>query len=89
MRLLHLPAPSRCQNTNSNLCIGTGGSASFSLLSQANCSGASSQSFTLQPAPVSGYYYLVNTASQLCWDFQNGSSLPGLFSSNILYCASA
>jgi hypothetical protein len=47
------------------------------LLSQASCSGASSQSFTLQPAPVSGYYYLVNTASQLCWDFQNGSSAPG------------
>ncbi len=65
------------QNTNSNLCIGTGGSASFSLLSQASCSGASSQSFSLQPAPVSGYYYLVNTASQLCWDFQNGSSAPG------------
>src|SRR5258708_24202766 len=65
------------QNTNSNLCIGTGGSASFSLLSQASCSGASSQTFPLQPAPVSGYYYLVNTASQLCWDFQNGSSAPG------------
>jgi hypothetical protein len=31
----------------------------------------------LQPAPVSGYYYLVNTTSQLCWDFQNGSSAPG------------
>jgi hypothetical protein len=74
------PSPSgtvTLQNANSNLCIDTGGATGFSLLSQASCSGAGSQSFTLQPAPVSGYYYLVNTASQLCWDFQNGSSAPG------------
>src|SRR5258708_38028892 len=43
------------QNTNSNLCIATGGSASFSLLSQPSCPGASRQIFSLQPSPLSAY----------------------------------
>ena len=65
------------KDVHSGLCVDTGGSADFSLLFQANCSGASSQSFILQPAPISGYYYIINIASQLCWDLQGSSSSPG------------
>jgi hypothetical protein len=65
------------KNVNSGLCVDNGGSSSFTLLLQSNCSGAGSQSFTLENAPVTGYYYLVNSASQLCWDIVGGSNSAG------------
>jgi len=65
------------QNTNSNLCIDTGGSASFTALIQSPCSTSNTQKFTLTAAPVSGWYYLVSAASNLCWDVTQGSSSAG------------
>jgi hypothetical protein len=65
------------QNTNSNLCIDTGGSANFTALIQSACSTSNTQKFTLTAAPVSGWYYLVSAASNLCWDVAQGSSSAG------------
>jgi hypothetical protein len=65
------------QNTNSNLCIDTGGSANFTALIQSPCSTSNTQKFTLTAAPVSGWYYLVSAASNLCWDVAQGSSSAG------------
>jgi len=65
------------QNTNSNLCIDTGGSASFTALIQSACSTSNTQKFTLTAAPVSGWYYLVSAASNLCWDVTGGSGSAG------------
>jgi len=65
------------QNTNSNLCIDTGGSTSFTYLIQSACSTSNTQKFTLTAAPVSGWYYLVSAASNLCWDVAGGSSSAG------------
>jgi hypothetical protein len=65
------------KNVNSGLCVDTGGSSGFSSLFQASCSAASSQNFTLQTAPAAGYYYLVNSASNLCWDVAGGSTSVG------------
>jgi hypothetical protein len=65
------------QNTNSNLCIDTGGSTSFTYLTQSACSTSNTQKFTLTAAPVSGWYYLVSAASNLCWDVAGGSSSAG------------
>ncbi len=74
------PSPSgtvTLQNTNSNLCIDTGGSASFTALIQSACSTSNTQKFTLTAAPVSGWYYLVSAASNLCWDVTGGSGSAG------------
>jgi hypothetical protein len=65
------------QNTNSNLCIDTGGSANFTALIQSACSTSNTQKFTLTAAPQSGWYYLVSAASNLCWDVTQGSNSPG------------
>src|SRR5437773_821398 len=65
------------QNTNSNLCIDTGGSTSFTTLIQSPCSTSNTQKFNLTAAPVSGWYYLVSAASSLCWDVVGGSSSAG------------
>jgi hypothetical protein len=65
------------QNTNSNLCIDTGGSTSFTALIQSACSTSNTQKFTLTAAPVSGWYYLVSAASNLCWDVAQGSGSAG------------
>ena len=65
------------QNTNSNLCIDTGGSASFTALIQSPCSTSNTQKFTLTAAPASGWYYLVSAASNLCWDVAGGSVSAG------------
>ena len=65
------------QNTNSNLCIDTGGSAGFTALIQSPCSSSNTQKFTLTAAPVSGWYYLVSAASNLCWDVAGGSGSAG------------
>src|SRR5881296_1030883 len=65
------------QNTNSNLCIDTGGSTSFTTLIQSPCSTSNTQKFNLTAAPVSGWYYLVSAASNLCWDVVGGSSSAG------------
>src|SRR5882672_3077136 len=65
------------QNTNSNLCIDTGGSASFTALIQSPCSTSNTQKFTLTAAPASGWYYLVSAASNLCWDVAGGSGSAG------------
>ena len=65
------------RNVNSELCVDTGGYTTVSLLFQASCSGASSQNFTLQTAPATGYYYLVSSASELCWDVAGGSTSAG------------
>jgi hypothetical protein len=65
------------QNTNSNLCIDTGGSAGFTALIQSACSTSNTQKFTLTAAPVSGWYYLVSVASNLCWDVTGGSGSAG------------
>jgi len=65
------------QNTNSNLCIDTGGSASFTALIQSPCSTSNTQQFTLTAAPASGWYYLVSAASNLCWDVAGGSGSAG------------
>jgi Ricin-type beta-trefoil lectin domain/Immunoglobulin I-set domain/Bacterial Ig domain len=65
------------QNTNSNLCIDTGGSANFTYLIQSPCSTSNTQKFTLTAAPVSGWYYLVSAASNLCWDVVGGSGSAG------------
>jgi hypothetical protein len=65
------------QNSNSNLCIDTGGSASFTALIQSPCSTSNTQKFTLTAAPVSGWYYLVSAASNLCWDVSGGSGSAG------------
>jgi hypothetical protein len=65
------------QNTNSNLCIDTGGSANFTALIQSACSTSNTQKFTLTAAPASGWYYLVSAASNLCWDVTQGSSSAG------------
>jgi hypothetical protein len=65
------------QNTNSNLCIDTGGSTSFNALIQSACSTSNTQKFTLTTAPVSGWYYLVSAASNLCWDVAGGSGSAG------------
>ena len=63
------------QNTNSNLCIDTGGSTGF--LIQSPCSTSNTQQFTLTAAPASGWYYLVSAASNLCWDVAGGSGSAG------------
>src|SRR5213593_1884192 len=65
------------QNTNSNLCIDTGGSAGFTALIQSPCSTSDTQKFTLTAAPQSGWYYLVSSSSNLCWDVAGGSSSAG------------
>jgi len=65
------------QNTNSNLCIDTGGSTGFTALIQAACSTSNTQKFNLTAAPVSGWYYLVSAASNLCWDVAGGSGSAG------------
>ncbi len=65
------------QNTNSNLCIDTGGSANFTALIQSACSASTTQKFSLTAAPASGWYYLVSAASNLCWDVTQGSSSAG------------
>src|SRR2546427_713052 len=65
------------QNTNSNLCIDTGGSAGFTALIQSPCSTSNTQKFSLTAAPVSGWYYLVSAASNLCWDVTQGSRSAG------------
>jgi hypothetical protein len=65
------------QNTNSNLCIDTGGSANFTALIQSACSTSNTQKFSLTAAPVSGWYYLVSAASNLCWDVAQGSGSAG------------
>jgi hypothetical protein len=65
------------QNSNSNLCIDTGGSASFAALIQSPCSTSNTQKFTLTAAPASGWSYLVSAASNLCWDVAGGSSSAG------------
>ena len=65
------------QNTNSNLCIDTGGSAGFTALIQSACSTSNTQKFTLTAASVSGWYYLVSAASNLCWDVTGGSGSAG------------
>jgi hypothetical protein len=65
------------QNTNSNLCIDTGGSASFTALIQSPCSTSNTQKFTLTAAPASGWSYLVSAASNLCWDVTQGSGSAG------------
>src|SRR6266571_2226921 len=65
------------QNTNSNLCIDTGGSTSFTALIQSACSSSNTQKFTLTAAPASGWYYLVSAASNLCWDVAGGSGSAG------------
>src|SRR5258707_1222827 len=65
------------QNTNSNLCIDTGSSTNFTYLIQSACSTSNTQKFTLTAAPVSGWYYLVSAASNLCWDVAQGSSSAG------------
>jgi Ricin-type beta-trefoil lectin domain/Immunoglobulin I-set domain len=65
------------QNSNSNLCIDTGGSTSFNALIQSACSTNNTQKFTLTAAPVSGWYYLVSAASNLCWDVAGGSGSAG------------
>src|SRR5207248_2620483 len=53
------------QNTNSNLCIDTGGSTGFTALIQSPCSTSNTQKFTLTAAPQSGWYYPVSVASNL------------------------
>jgi hypothetical protein len=65
------------QNANSKLCIDTGGSTNFPYLTQAPCSTSKTQQFTLKTSPASGWYYLVSSASNLCWDIWNGSSSAG------------
>src|SRR6185295_14020621 len=65
------------KNVNSGLCVDTGGSSTFTALFQASCSGTNSQNFTLQTAPATGYSYLVNSASKLCWDVAGGSISSG------------
>jgi len=65
------------QNTNSSLCIDTGGSAGFTALIQSACSTSNTQKFSLTAAPVSGWYYLVSAASNLCWDVSGGSGSAG------------
>ncbi len=65
------------QNSNSNLCIDTGGSASFTALIQSPCSTSNTQKFTLTAAPASGWSYLVSAASNLCWDVTQGSGSAG------------
>ncbi len=65
------------QNTNSNLCIDTGGSANFTALVQSACSTSNTQKFTLTAAPASGWSYLVSAASNLCWDVTQGSRSAG------------
>jgi hypothetical protein len=65
------------QNTNSNLCIDTGGSAGFTALIQSACSTSNTQKFSLTAAPASGWYYLVSAASSLCWDVTGGSGSAG------------
>ena len=65
------------QSTNSNLCIDTGGSTSFTALIQSACSSSNTQKFTLTAAPASGWYYLVSAASNLCWDVAGGSGSAG------------
>ncbi len=67
------------QNTNSNLCIDTGGSTSFTALIQSACSTSNTQKFTLTAAPVSGWSYMVSAASNLCWDVAGGSGSAGAF----------
>src|SRR5437660_1903418 len=65
------------QNSNSNLCIDTGGSAGFTALIQSACSTSNTQKFTLTAAPVSGWSYMVSAASNLCWDVAGGSGSAG------------
>ena len=65
------------QNTNSNLCIDTGGSTGVTALIQSPCSTSNRQKFTLKAAPVSGFYYLVSVESNLCWDVTGGSGSAG------------
>jgi len=65
------------QNANSKLCIDTGGSTNFTYLTQTPCSTSKTQQFTLKTSPASGWYYLVSSASNLCWDIWNGSSSAG------------
>jgi hypothetical protein len=65
------------RDTNSNLCVDTGGSPNFTTLVQSPCSTSNTQQFTLTSSPTSGWYYLTSSASKLCWDIQNGSSSAG------------
>src|SRR5437879_8069129 len=65
------------RDVNSGLCVDSGGYTTVTLLFQASCSAASSQNFTLQTAPATGYYRLVNSASKLCWDAAGGSTSAG------------
>jgi hypothetical protein len=65
------------RNTNSNLCIDTGGSTGFTALIQSPCSTSNTQMFNLTAAPASGWYYLVSAASNLCWDVAGGSGSAG------------
>ena len=65
------------QNTNSKLCVGTGGSTAFTYLIQAACSNSKSQQFTLKAAPASGWYYLTSASSKNCWDVSGGSGSAG------------
>ncbi len=65
------------QNTNSKLCVGTGGSTGFTYLIQAACSNSKSQQFTLKAAPASGWYYLTSASSKNCWDVSGGSGSAG------------
>ena len=65
------------KNVNSGLCVDTGGSSGNIVLVQQSCSGASSQNFTLQASPASGYSYLVSAASSKCWDVSGASGSAG------------
>jgi hypothetical protein len=65
------------QNANSKLCIDTGNSTGFAYLIQSACSASKSQQFTLVAAPTSGWYYLSNPTSNLCWDISGGSRSAG------------
>jgi len=72
------------QNTNSNLLHWYRGAPRASVALSSQLFWCQQSEFNPCSPPRSlATHYLVNTASQLCWDFQNGSMLPGLFSSNI------
>jgi Ricin-type beta-trefoil lectin domain/Pectate lyase superfamily protein len=65
------------KNLNSGLCVDTGGSSGFTVLTQTNCNNAASQNFYFQSSPASGYYYLTSNASGMCWDVSGGSTSAG------------
>ncbi|HET7207259.1 MAG TPA: RICIN domain-containing protein, partial [Terriglobales bacterium] len=65
------------RNLNSNLCVDTGGSSTFTALVQSACSSNSSQQFKLNSSPTTGWYYLAGATPNLCWDIAGGSLSAG------------